>query len=143
MANANHDKDTIPLSLIPEDEVSEDASDSTKYCSFKLRTAPGHATNTSKYSFTMIKVDGTQSIREHIKWTRNIGKVFEGQELTNVHDQLHMLQEMCPGSALTALNAGIATSRASRWELLRALTVANVPPRDAANGETTVQWQAR
>jgi hypothetical protein len=66
---ANNDKEVLPLSLIPEDEVlSEDLKDSAKYCSFKLFTSPASAANVngniSKYSFTMMKVDGTNHISQ-------------------------------------------------------------------------------
>jgi phenylalanyl-tRNA synthetase alpha subunit len=72
---ATNDKEVPPLSLIPEDEVlSEDQKDSAKYCSFKLFTLPASAAGTngnmSKYSFTMMKVDGTQSIHQHILWAQ-------------------------------------------------------------------------
>ena len=99
-------KEVPPLSLIPEDEVSEEY-DSTKCASFKLLTAPnaviaaGGAAPT-KYSFTMLKVDGTQSIREHIKWYNNVLKVFNGLNVTGPTDQKCMTEELCMGAALTA-----------------------------------------
>ena len=91
------EKEQPPLSLVPEEEIPEDRTDSTKYCTFKLFTSPAAAAagganaNTSKYSFTMMKVDGTQSIRHHLKWYRDIGKVFAGLNIDDVDAQLPSL----------------------------------------------------
>ena len=106
-------KEVAPLSLVPEDDVSEDKSDSTRYCSFKLRSSPADA-DSAKYSFTMMKVDGSQSIRDHIRWTRNIVKVFTGLNIMDVHDQRRMTEEICLGSVLTAYQAGVVASMAAR-----------------------------
>ena len=67
-ANNDSEKEILFLSLIPEENTSEDREDSTKYCSYKLLVAPG-STNTNKYTFTMLKVDGNQSIRAILKWS--------------------------------------------------------------------------
>ena len=107
-----------PLSLIPDDDVSADKSDSTKYCSFKLLTSPGTAA-TTKYTFTMLKPDGSQSIRDHIRWTQNIQKVFTGLNITSHEDKRRMTEEMCSGSTLTAYTAGVNSGISAYFTELR------------------------
>ena len=125
-------KEVPPLSLIiPEDEVSEEY-DSTKCASFKLLTSPGAVTAAggappTKYSFTMLKVDGTQSIREHIKWYNNVLKVFAGLNVTGPTDRKRMTEELCTGAALTAYSAGVENSNMNRWEVAKVQTRANTP----------------
>jgi hypothetical protein len=58
-------------------------------------------------------------------WTCNIGKVFEGMNLThNNNEQIHLMKEMCKGEVLTALEAGIVTASyavATRYKQLQDL----------------------
>jgi len=105
MAANNDNRKEIPfLSLVPEEE-SEEREDSSKYCSYKLMVAPKSTSNTNKYTFTMLKVDGTQSIRAILKWTRDIEVVFKGLDVEDAPEKFSMIQEMCSGATLTAFNA--------------------------------------
>jgi hypothetical protein len=65
----------------------------------KLFTSPASAAtangNMSKYSFTMMKVDGTKSIRQHILWAQNMSKVCLGMNITNVGDKVVLIRQMC------------------------------------------------
>ena len=144
---AYNDKEVPPLSLIPEDDVSTDDKDSTKYCSFKLFTSPVAAqadpATATKYSFTMMKVDGTQSIRDHLTWCDNIDKVFIGMNLTDMSERYHLMKEMCEGEALTALEAGTTGHHQLRFLAMQAHAIQNVAPQDEANAETREQWRER
>jgi len=129
------------LSLIPEDDESEDREDSTKYCTYKLAAVPGSTTNTNKYSFTMLKVDGTQSIRAMIKWTRDVGVVFKGLQITTPIGKHAMMQEMCSGSTLTAFNAGVNASMRETFEGLKMQAQINEGAQQT--GETFADRQRR
>ena len=147
-------KEVPPLSLIPEDEVSEEY-DSTKTASFKLLTAPGAAlvaggAAPTKYSFTMLKVDGTQSIREHITWYKNILKVFAGLNVNDATDQRRMTEELCFGAALTAYSAGVELSMSAAWETRKTIArlgvfrnpaIPAVGAAPAVPEETLAAWQ--
>jgi hypothetical protein len=126
---AYNDKEVPPLSLVPEDDVLTDDKDSTKFCSFKLftssaaaRTAP---TMAMKYTFTMMKVDGTQSIRDHLRWCDNLDKVFNGRNLTDISERYLLMKEMCEGEALTALEAGTNGNLQLRFLVLQACAINN------------------
>ena len=121
-ANNDSQKETPFLSLIPEDHTSEDREDSTRYCSYKLMVAPG-TTNTNKYTFTMLKVDGTQSIRAILKWSQDVTTVFKGLGITDDPTKYAMIQEMCSGAILTAFNAGVEASLQLTWENDRRLAI--------------------
>ena len=62
-----------PLPLVPEE--GEYNNDSSKMGSFKLLSNPMDA-NSVPYKFTMGCADGTQSIRYHIQWVKNVNKGF-------------------------------------------------------------------
>ena len=131
--NRNDSGEIPPLSLVPDDEVIEDKTDSTKYCIFKLFTSPAAAIrpnnpNTAYYSFALKKVDGTQSIRDHIKWTKDTVTVLDGQNITDADDKLQLLQQMCSGEALTAFNAGVQVCHMANWMLARGRAVQAQPP---------------
>ena len=135
-ANNDNAKEIPPLPLV-SDETEEE--DSTKYCTYKLAVAQGSA---NKYSFTMLKVDGTQSIRATLKWTRDIKTVFKGLEITDGADMHNMVQEMCSGATLTAYNAGVEANLHARWQMDKNTAMRAAAPRDAA-AETQVQYATR
>ena len=154
MTSHGHDdqkKEVPPLSLVPDDDASSDKTDNTKYCQFKLLTSPGSTTVTSKFAFTMLKVDGSQSIRDHIQWTRNLEKVWTGLNLTNNEDKRHIAEETCLGSVLTAYKAGIDTASDNAWMAARQAafdavtrgTTAPVNPGDPPTPERQSAWMAR
>ena len=59
------------LSLVPEDgELVEE--DHSKTGSFKLLSNPTGDATSPKYQFSMGYADGTQSVRFHIMWKRNV-----------------------------------------------------------------------
>jgi hypothetical protein len=93
----------------------------------------------------MLKVDGTQSIRQHILWAQNMSKVcLLGMNITNIGDKVVLIKEMwCEGEALTAFTAGLTASNNASWELLRQIPVNREPSRDEANGETKMAYEGR
>ena len=141
-ANNDSGKEIPFLSLIPEEQSSEEREDSTKYCSYKLLVAPG-TTNTNKYTFTLLKVDGTQSIRAILKWTRDTPIVFKGLGINDAPTKYAMIQEMCSGATLTAFNAGVEASVLLSWDVARQTAIAAEAPRDRAGGETAEEYDAR
>ena len=80
--------DAPPLSLIPDgDDEYDEERDKMKTSSFKLRTSPTDP-DSATYSYRLVRVDGTQSIRGHIKWLINVGKVHVGLNITNDVEKL-------------------------------------------------------
>jgi hypothetical protein len=76
----------------------------------------------------MLKVDGTQSIRQHILWAQNMCTVcLGGMNITNVPNKVVLIWQMCEGEALTAFNAGLVASNNASWALLRQVTVNREP----------------
>jgi hypothetical protein len=111
-----------PLSLIPEDDVLEDRSDSTKYCSFKLLMLPGTAGSTTAYYFTLLSQGGrkTVDLRTH--------QVVSGRPEGLRQPQRHcpswkerMSQEMCSGGALTVYPAGVDAKIVMRHNIAKQL----------------------
>ena len=93
------------LSLVPEDgELVED--DHSKTGSFKLLSNPTDA-NSPKYQFSMGYADGTQSVRFHIMWKRNVERVLRGLNITAGPAMFSMVQQLCRGSVLTAFEKSI------------------------------------
>ena len=135
-------KETPPLPLVPEDDVNGDNNDSTKCMSFKLKASPGNSKATQKYSFTMQKVDGTQTIRQHIQWMLNLQKVFYGMEVATPADQQHLTEQMCSGAFKTAYTTGVEAAITSRWQVHK-MTAVNALEKDVANHETVQQFAAR
>jgi hypothetical protein len=132
----------VALSLIPEKDIDGDTKDNTKYASFKLKASPGKANATPKYCFTMLKVDGTQSIRQHIKWMLDLKKVYHGLEITTPADQQRLAEQMCSGAFKTAYTNGVESSISTRWESNKATAVSSLT-QDVSKKETDEQFAAR
>jgi hypothetical protein len=96
-----------------------------------------------KYSFTMMKVDGTQSVHDHLKWMDNIDKVFNGMNITDISERYGLMKEMCKGEAFTALEAGTNDNHQLHFLVLQTIAINNAGPQDTTNGETRDEWDAR
>jgi hypothetical protein len=42
-----------------------------------------NTSTTTKYSFNMMSIDGSQSICQHIKWTLDLSKVYKGRGISD------------------------------------------------------------
>ena len=79
--NTLEEKEKPPLPLIPKAETElSGEKDYTKCSSFKLLTNPAKA-DSPKYNFAVRYVDGTQTVRAHIKWMLDVGRVHRGLNL--------------------------------------------------------------
>ena len=107
-----------PLTLVadPEEEAVS-LKDSSACTTFKLQTNPTDQDSTT-YSFALVRVDGTQSIRCHINWIRDVKKVHTGLDITNVDRKHAVNQEWCSGSALTAYINGVNVARGEALSLI-------------------------
>jgi hypothetical protein len=79
----------------------------------------------------------------HLRPHQINGMVFAGLNLVDVYDKHHLQQEMCSEEAMTALNAGIAATRAARWEALQNQAKGTQAPRSVTNGEMMAASQTR
>jgi len=94
-----------PLTLIPEIQY-----DSSKKHGFKLRTNPTDADST-KFSFDMYHLDGSETLREALQWYKDMEKVLTGLNVTDDAAKHSMTQQMLRDSALSAFNAGVNRAR--------------------------------
>ena len=136
-ARADQPREIPPLSLIPDETEAED--ETTKTGTFKLLTDPADA-DSPKYSFTMAFADGTQSIRFHIQWYKNVTTIFTGMNITTGPRQVDMVQRLCNGPILTTFSESIERQRAEA-RIARAETARDRIVRNA--GENDVDFQAR
>ena len=122
------------LSLVPE--VDEDIlpEDRTKSGTFKLKSTPADA-DSAKYSFTMAYVDGTQTVRAHILWYRNVKRVIAGMAMNDGMAIHNLIQQLCQGGALTAYTDGVEQVRENHRTQL-AVVVRNAIVRDQHGAET-------
>ena len=113
-------KESPPLPLVPdEDEEYNEERDKMNTVSFKLRTSPADA-NSSLYSFRVMKVDGTQSVRQHLKWIMAVRKVHKGLNMQD-HNEIHELNtELLSGEALSSYQVGVD---AAQLQILTALQI--------------------
>ena len=107
-------REVPPLPLVPEETMEYSSKDSTKCGSFKLLLNPSDTTST-KYTFTMSYVDGSQSIRAHLKWLENVSKLLSDMELTTGPAQHNMILQLCQGQANSAYNERAVGLREERW----------------------------
>ena len=95
-----------PLPLVPdENELDEDRG--CKTGSFKLLSDPTDV-GSSKYSFTMAYADGTQSIRFHLQWAKNVNIILQGMNIVNG-----------PAQATRSSNFAVAPSKLSSTSVSR------------------------
>ena len=104
-----------PLSLVPQDDDGT-SKDSTEYATFKLKASPGNDASKTKYGFTMAKVDGTQSVRQHLKWVSDLNKVYVGMRMESAPDKQRLAEQMCSGGFKTAYMNGIEKAINIRWK---------------------------
>ena len=98
-----------PLSLVP-DENEDYVDTKSAHCSiFKLRTNPTDPAS-ALYSFSLMKIDGTQSLRAHIQWIANVKKIHRGLGLdATASVRKHTLNsELCSGEVKTAYENGVS-----------------------------------
>ena len=127
-----------PLTLLP-DEEDDDEKNNTKTGSFKLKTDPADA-NSPKYSFTMAYADGTQSVRFHIQWVKNVKCVLTGMNVTTGMAQVLMIKQLCHGTIQTTFTESIEGQREDA-RIIRARAAMNNLVANA--GETPVDFRAR
>ena len=116
-------KDKVPgshfekpiLSLRPDEDDTTDHKDHTKCGSFKLRANPTDA-DSSKYSFSLPYVDGTQSVRSHLQWKTNVERVIIGLGIRDNGDaQYNLILQLCTGAALVAFTETFQTVHKENW----------------------------
>ena len=108
-------KELPPLPLKPE-EVTED--NELKLAKFKLRTDP--PTDTSPvYSFTMVKLDGSETLRTALKFYLSITKVWTGLNITTAANKLTITRELMSGQALQQFNTGYQKAVNLQWDIDR------------------------
>jgi hypothetical protein len=138
----NANKAEVPvLSLVPE-EGEYDEDDPSKMGSFKLLSDPNDA-DSAKYIFRMGFPDGSQSIRFHIQWKKNVGKVLRGMQITTGPTQLTMVEEMCSGAVLSSFRSCVLKLQTEQRVANAQAAVQAEPPQDVARAETHEQWLAR
>jgi len=100
--NGTKQKLVPPLPLIPE-AIPDD--DETQLAKFKLRAEPTQV-DSPTYSFTMLKSNGSGSLRQAIQFLINLLKVYHGLNLVNPGPRLNIAQELMTGQALVQFNKG-------------------------------------
>ena len=104
-------KETPPLPLVPDaDEEYNEERDKMNTVSFKLRTTPADATS-ALYSFRVMKVDGTQTVRQHLNWVTSVKKVHKGLNMTTYPEIHELNQELLSGEALSSYTVGVDGAR--------------------------------
>ena len=128
------------LPLVPEDG-EYDEEDGSKCGSFKLLSNPADAAS-AKYSFRMGYADGSQSVRFHIQWAKNVLKVLRGLAITTGPNQLQMVNQMCLGDVLTSFQDSVRRFQ-DEARVIRATTAADALGAHDPTAETQAEWEAR
>ena len=130
------------LPLLPESDEDINSKDSMQCSTLKLRTDPT-SRDSPVYSFTVLRVDGTQSVRRHIKWLHDLNKVHAGLNATTAAEQHRINLDLCQGEVKTAYEIAAAANRAHRYKVLKKTAREQEPARDEAGGETEEEYKAR
>ena len=108
-------REVPPLPLKPE-EVTED--NELKLAKFKLRTNPTDP-DSPTYSFTIVKLDGSESLRQALKFYQSIGKIIHGLNITNALNKLTIIKELLTGQALQQFNDGYMKRLTAQYDILK------------------------
>ena len=130
-------KEQIPLPLIPEEDEGE--IDKTLIASFKLFSNPAD-TASPKYSFTMRKLSGTESLRRAIKWKKDIHTVMAGLAISTAPGSDAIINQVCSGAALTSYTTTVERLRLARHDAARNAAYTAVTKN---TGETDVDFIRR
>jgi hypothetical protein len=113
--NGDKKKFLPPLPLVDDESPELDAHRSSK---FKLRTEPTQDTSPT-YDFHMVKLDGTESLRVALRFTRDILKVFAGLNITTDAAKHRLYEEMLTSEALNQYKSGVTKSQDLAFETQR------------------------
>ena len=132
---------TPPLPLVPVEKTEEET------CTYKLLSNPTDA-NSSKYSFTMAVLDGTNDVRECIQFLKNMIRVFKGLGMgmnagAEVEARANLTERMLRGTALAAFQKKYALMKAEGLNAAQVTALNGVAPRDITAGETVAEYEAR
>ena len=145
-------KEVPPLPLVPDEEDDVDLKDPTKTATFKLASNPSNYQDSPKYLFTMILIDGSQSVRVTLQWCIKTAQVFRGLNMLDGPDpdntvadnkapaRHDLLKTMMKGAALTAYAEAVQQNRELRQEQAKALIQLNTPRQQ---NETGPAYRAR
>jgi hypothetical protein len=87
LPNGSKKKEVPPLPLKPE-EVTED--NKLKLTKFKLRTNPMQA-DSPTYSFTILKLNGSETLRQALNFYQSVGKITHGLNITTAINKLTLI----------------------------------------------------
>lgn len=113
--NGDKKKFLPPLPLATEEVPELEPHRSSK---FKLRTNPGQ-NDSPTYDFHMVKLDGSESLRVALRFTRDILKVFVGLDITTDAAKHRLYEEMLTSEALNQYKNGVATAQDLAFETAR------------------------
>ena len=108
-------REVPPLPLKPE-EVTED--NELKLAKFKLRTNPTDP-DSPTYSFTIVKLDGSESLRQFLKFYQSIGKITHGLNITNALNKMTIIKELLTGQALQQFNDGYMKRLTAQYDIMK------------------------
>ena len=110
--NGDKKKFLPPLPLATEEVPELEPHRSSK---FKLRTNPGQ-NDSPTYDFHMVELDGSESLRTALRFTRDILKVFAGLHITTDEAKHRLYEEMLTSEALNQYKNGVATAQDLAFE---------------------------
>jgi hypothetical protein len=109
--NNGKKKELPPLPLEPNEDVE---ANEMKLAKFKLRTDPSK-TDSTVYSFTLVKLDGSETLRMGLDFYVKSQKVMVGLDITDIDKQLTMYRELMTGQALQQFNKGVDEYSKVMW----------------------------
>ena len=130
-------KEAPPLPLVsPED----DETDKLKIATFKLRTDPTN-TDSPTYTFSIVKLDGSESLRQGLQFYNKASKVMSGLNITVGDNKLSMYREMLTGQALQQFNKGVTAYAKAMLEKARRARLATIKADGTITDEEAIKQE--
>jgi hypothetical protein len=93
-------RSSAPLSLVPE-SPTKDELENRKKSVFQLPVVPG-CEDSKDVKFALYHLDGTESLRETIKWFKDVQRVVKALTITDPTSAIAMITDLLEGAALAA-----------------------------------------
>jgi uncharacterized protein YukE len=127
-----------PLSLSPE-KLTKEQADLRKRSQFHLYVNPSQE-GSQTYKFNLYHVDGTETLRAHIQWYKDIHKIIEQQLINEAENQVSLVENSCEGAALAAFQDSMAGIRAMQQSTVDQIVTDTEPRR---TGESAKEYKTR
>jgi hypothetical protein len=110
-------REPAPLSLVPT-IMDKDELDKRKKSKFEHKVNPEDE-GSPKVCTTILHIDGSEGLREAIKWYKAIQSLIKGLQMTTIDSMVDLVVQCCEGAAQAAFNETLVLVKEEKREAIK------------------------